>query len=125
MTQAAGVPTLPPTAHTPSAIQTGVMGRQIHVDENGDLADARAWNAQIAEVLSTQAGIIMTAEHRSVIAAVRLDFEETGETPTLLRTSRITGLDAGRLYELFHSTPAATMAHIAGLRARRARPVTG
>lgn len=124
MTPAAGVPTLPPTAHTSSPIQTGQMGRQIRVDDNGDLADPRTWNAQIADALSTQAGITMTAEHRNVIAAVRLDFDETGETPTLLRTSRITGLDAGRLCQLFHGTPAATIARIAGLRARRAHPVT-
>lgn len=120
MKQSPHVPTLPPTSGMGSVAQLASVGSGQNLKHtNGNLAERDSWNARIADLLSAQAGITMTAEHRDVIAAVRLDFAETGEMPTLLRTSRITGLDVGRLSDLFHTTPVVTMAHIAGLRTRR------
>lgn len=116
MKQQVHVPTLPPTSPTPRGTpSTSVDGHQEAGHATGNVPSNDAWNARTADVLSAQAGVRMTAEHRNVIAAVRLDFAETGEMPTLLRASRITGLDPGRLFELFHNNPAVTMAHIAGL----------
>lgn len=120
MKQSPHVPTMPPTSGTGRVAQSASIGPGQNLKHtSGDLAERDTWNARIADLLSAQAGITMTAVHRDVIAAVRLDFAETGEMPTLLRTSKITGLDVGRLSHLFRTTPVVTMAHIAGLRTRR------
>ncbi len=133
MTVPGRVPRLPPPAHQASSLEsvrvrefvaesTGTThqfitaaGRLVHVDRHGQLTDPGQWDVHVAESLSDVVGVTMTASHRNVIAAVRLDFNETGAAPTLIRTSRLTGLDVGRLVHLFPGTPARTMAYIAGL----------
>ena len=73
------------------------------------------WAPEVGETLATQIGIELTEEHRKVIAFLRSDFEEKGETATLRRVSTIGGFPTKSLFQLFPKKPAKKMAYIAGL----------
>lgn len=70
-------------------------------------------SAQTDDDRAAERGITLTAEHRNVLAAMRLDHADTGTWPTLRRTSTITGLPMDRFFALFPGAPAETMAYVA------------
>jgi tRNA 2-thiouridine synthesizing protein E len=92
-----------------------IQGRDIHVDAEGFLTDPGEWDEALAEVLSTNIGIILTDGHWSAIRFARSDFEATGETPTLRRMATVGGVPTKDMFALFPKKPAKKMAYVAGL----------
>jgi len=90
-------------------------GRELHVDEEGFLTEYDEWDPELANVLAANIGIQLTDEHLQVIAFLRDDHREQGETPTLRRVTAVGGVPTKRLFQLFPKKPAKKMAYIAGL----------
>jgi tRNA 2-thiouridine synthesizing protein E len=97
------------------ATQT-IMGREVHIDDEGFLTEPAEWNEEIGTFLAQQIGIDpLTDDHWKVIRFLRTDFDEQGETATLRRVSTIAGVGTKELYTLFPKKPARKMAYVAGL----------
>lgn len=94
---------------------TTLGGRQIHVNEEGFLTDPTEWDDELAAVLAQQIGLELTDEHRAVLAFLRDDFAQRGETATLRRASAGSGVSVKDLFRLFPQKPAKKMAYVAGL----------
>jgi len=90
-------------------------GRELHVDEEGFLTEYDEWDPELANVLAANIGIQLTDEHLQIIAFLRDDYREQGETPTLRRVTAVGGVPTKRLFQLFPKKPAKKMAYIAGL----------
>ncbi len=97
------------------ATQT-ILGREVHIDDEGFLTDPSEWSEEIAAFLAGQIGITeLTEDHWKVISFLRSDFAEQGETATLRRVSTVGGIPTKELYQLFPKKPAKKMSYIAGL----------
>ena len=93
-----------------------ILGREVHIDEEGFLTEPGEWDKEIAGFLATQIGIEdLSEEHWKVIDFLRSDFEEQGETATLRRVSTVGGVSTKQLYQLFPKKPAKKMAYVSGL----------
>lgn len=92
-----------------------IGGREVHVDDEGFLTEYDEWDAELAKVLAANIGIELTDAHAKVIAFLREDFEQQGETATLRRVSTVGGVPTKELFRLFPKKPAKKMAYIAGL----------
>ena len=90
-------------------------GRELHVDEEGFLTEYEEWDPELANVLASNIGIELTDEHLQIIAFLRDDYREQGETPTLRRVTAVGGVPTKRLFQLFPRKPAKKMAYVAGL----------
>lgn len=90
-------------------------GRELHVDEEGFLTEYDEWDPELANVLAANIGIQLTDEHLQIIAFLRDDYREQGETPTLRRVTAVGGIPTKRLFQLFPKKPAKKMAYVAGL----------
>ena len=90
-------------------------GRELHVDDEGFLTEYDEWDPELANVLAANIGIQLTDEHLQVIAFLRDDYREQGETPTLRRVTAVGGVPTKRLFQLFPKKPAKKMAYVAGL----------
>lgn len=95
---------------------TTIADREIHVDNDGFLTEFDEWDEELAKVLATAIGIdVLTEDHWTVIAFLRSDYQEQGETPTLRRVSTVGGTPTKSLFQLFPKKPARKMAYVAGL----------
>jgi len=90
-------------------------GRELHVDNEGFLTEYDEWDPELANVLAANIGIELTDEHLQIIAFLRDDYREQGETPTLRRVTAVGGVPTKRLFQLFPKKPAKKMAYVAGL----------
>jgi TusE/DsrC/DsvC family sulfur relay protein len=88
----------------------------LNLDKEGFLTNPREWTPDIAAVLATEEGIApLTERHWLVINFCRKDYERTGESPTLRRITKESGVETKELYALFPKGPAKKVARIAGL----------
>jgi tRNA 2-thiouridine synthesizing protein E len=87
----------------------------IEFDEQGFMADANAWNEDIAYALAADEGVTLTDRHWVVVNYARKEFAENGDAPTIRRITRFTDVNTKELYELFPNGPAKLAALIAGL----------
>ena len=72
--------------------------------------------AEIAEALAEEEGLApLNERHWAVIDFVRKDWGETGESPTLRRITKQSGVNTKELYALFPKGPAKKVARVAGL----------
>jgi tRNA 2-thiouridine synthesizing protein E len=94
---------------------TTISGHDVHVDDEGFLTSYDEWDVTLAQALAEQIGIGLTDEHLSVIAFLRKDYLDRGETATIRRVATVGGVPTKRLFELFPKKPAKKMAYIAGL----------
>jgi len=95
---------------------TTIADREIHVDDDGFLTEFEEWDEELATVLATAIGIEdLTEDHWKVIAFLRSDYQEQGETATLRRVSTIGGIPTKSLFQLFPKKPARKMSYVAGL----------
>jgi TusE/DsrC/DsvC family sulfur relay protein len=94
---------------------TTIDGHNLHVDDEGFLADPAEWDEDIAKSLAAGIGIELTDAHWKAIRFLRDDFARQGETATLRRVSTLGGLPIKDLFTLFPQKPAKKMAYIAGL----------
>ncbi|PWU45252.1 sulfur relay protein DsrC [Micromonospora globispora] len=94
---------------------TTIAGRDVHVDAEGFLTEYDEWDDELATRLAGQIGIDLTDAHRRIIAALREDYRQHGETATLRRVTTLTGVPTRELFALFPKKPAKKMAYVAGL----------
>ncbi len=94
---------------------TTLMGREVHVDEEGFLTEYDEWDETLAGELATQIGIEMTDAHWDVIKFLRADYAETGQTATTRRVATVGGVPVKEQFQLFPKKPGKKMAYIAGL----------
>lgn len=87
----------------------------LQFDAEGYLSDPHAWTPEIGEAIAEREGIALTDRHWLVIDFVRSEFESTGESPTLRRITKTSGVDTKEMYSLFPNGPAKLASKIAGL----------
>jgi tRNA 2-thiouridine synthesizing protein E len=91
-------------------------GRVLAVDADGNLANINDWNEDIAREIAGLEGIAeLTPQHWAVIRFMRSVFEKEGDSPSIRRLTKESGVDTKTLYQLFPKGPAKKAARIAGL----------
>lgn len=94
-----------------------VAGKEIEFDEQGFMADYKAWDKDVAVELASEIGINdLTDRHWQVIEFCRSDYEAQGDAPTLRRITQAGGVPTKELYQLFPKGPAKKVAYVAGLK---------
>jgi TusE/DsrC/DsvC family sulfur relay protein len=92
-----------------------VLGREIHLDEEGFLTDPTEWDEELAAQLAANIGLELTDRHHEVIRFARADQAAQGETPTLRRLQAAGGFPTKELFQLFPKKPAKKLSYVAGL----------
>ena len=92
-----------------------MIGKPIHINEEGFLTEYNEWDPAIGKVLAEQIGVEMTDEHWKIINFLREDFKTEGDTATSRRVQTVGGVPVKIQFELFPKKPAKKMAYIAGL----------
>ena len=88
----------------------------IVLDKEGFLADPESWTPELAALFAEEEGVgFLTPRHWAVIDFCRQDFKRTGESPTLRRITKESGVETKELYSLVPKGPAKKVARIAGL----------
>jgi len=87
----------------------------VDVNEEGFLLDSSQWTPEIAEAIAAEAGITLTDKHWQVITYCREDAASQGESPSLRRISKNSGVSMKELYALFPKGPGKLACKIAGL----------
>jgi len=95
-------------------IQT-MLGREIHVDDEGFLTEFDEWDEDLGAELAKQIDVTMTDRHWEVIRFLRADFQDRGETATTRRVDSVGGFPVKEQFALFPKKPAKKMAYVAGL----------
>ncbi len=93
-----------------------LAGKTLNLDADGNLANRNDWNESIAIEIAVIEGIPeLTAQHWAVINFMRAVFEKEGDSPSIRRLTKESGVDTKTLYQLFPKGPAKKAARIAGL----------
>lgn len=88
----------------------------LELDEDGHLANISDWNEEIATELARMEGIEnLTERHWQVINFMREEYQEKGESPSLRKLTKQSGVPTKELYALFPKGPLKKAAKIAGL----------
>ena len=93
-----------------------LLGKQLALDEDGNLKNMSDWDKEIAAELAKQEGIDeLTDRHWIVIDFMRNEYETKGDAPSIRKLTKESGVDTKELYKLFPKGPAKKAARIAGL----------
>lgn len=93
-----------------------LSGKALAVDADGNLANRGDWSEEIAREIAAMEGIPeLTAQHWAVINFMRGVFDKEGDSPSIRRLTKESGVDTKALYQLFPNGPAKKAARIAGL----------
>jgi len=93
-----------------------LLGKQLDLDEDGNLKNLADWDKEIAVELAKQEGIDeLTDRHWIVIDFMRNEYETKGDAPSIRKLTKESGVDTKELYKLFPKGPAKKAARIAGL----------
>ena len=93
-----------------------LLGKQLELDEDGNLKNLSDWDKEIAMELAKQEGIEeLTDRHWIVIEFMRNEYETKGDAPSIRKLTKESGVDTKELYKLFPKGPAKKAARIAGL----------
>jgi len=91
-------------------------GKTLALDADGNLANHNDWTADVAREIAAYEGIAdLTQQHWAVINFMRKVFEKEGDSPSIRRLTKESGVDTKTLYQLFPKGPAKKAARIAGL----------
>ena len=93
-----------------------ITGKTLALDADGNLTNRSDWNELVARELAVQEGIPeLTPQHWAVINFMRSVFDKEGDSPSIRRLTKESGVDTKTLYQLFPKGPAKRAARIAGL----------
>ena len=93
-----------------------ILGKSLAVDPDGSLVNLEDWNEEIALELARQEDIPeLTEGHWKVINYMRKIYKETGESPSIRKITKESGVDTKQMYHLFPKGPAKKAARISGL----------
>ena len=93
----------------------------IATDQHGHLADRQLWSHDVAIQLAATDQIKLTEAHWSLIEAVQIIYDETGDTPPMrllikvLRDRLDDSIDSRYLYRLYPDGPVRLASKHAGL----------
>ena len=98
-------------------METVVLGgKSLTLDADGNLANRNDWTEEVARDIAATEGISeLTPQHWAVIKFMRSVFEKEGDSPSIRRLTKESGVDTKALYQLFPKGPAKKAARIAGL----------
>lgn len=98
-------------------METVVLGgKTLALDGDGNLADRTQWTEEVAKEIAAIEGIPeLTPQHWAVINFMRSAFDKEGDSPSIRRLTKESGVDTKTLYQLFPKGPAKKAARIAGL----------
>lgn len=98
-------------------METVVLGgKTLGLDGDGNLADRNQWTEDVAKEIAAIEGISeLTQQHWAVINFMRSVFDKEGDSPSIRRLTKESGVDTKTLYQLFPKGPAKKAARIAGL----------
>jgi tRNA 2-thiouridine synthesizing protein E len=88
----------------------------IDFDAEGYMTNALQWTPEIAVELAKNNSLTLTERHWVVINFARHEYDTTGESPTIRRITKNSGVDTKELYQLFPGGPGKLVARIAGLK---------
>lgn len=95
---------------------TTLAGKTIELDADGHLSRLQDWDQALAAALAREEGIEqLTERHWLVLNFMRKEFQEKGDSPSIRRLTKESGVPTKELYELFPKGPAKKAARIAGL----------
>ncbi|KPC33804.1 Sulfurtransferase [Pseudomonas syringae pv. cilantro] len=99
-----------------------IDGRSIDLDKDGFLQDLNDWSMEVAQALSAEEGIVLSAEHIEILQLLRDFYAEFQLSPATRPLIKYTALKLGvekgnslHLNRLFNGTPAKLAAKLAGL----------
>lgn len=93
-----------------------ILGKSLAIDADGNLVNLSDWDESIARELAKEEGINdLNEKHWQVINYMRKVFSETGDSPSIRKLTKESGVDTKELYALFPKGPAKKAARIAGL----------
>ena len=93
-----------------------LAGKPLALDGDGNLANRNDWSPDVAHEIAAIEGIpALTPQHWAVINFMRRVFEKEGDSPSIRRLTKESGVDTRTLYQLFPKGPAKKAARIAGL----------
>lgn len=92
-----------------------IAGVTLDLNDEGFLTTPSQWTEEVGAELAKLIGVPMTDAHWKMIRFLRSDFDKQGETATLRRASKETGVPVKELFALFPAKPAKKMAYVAGL----------
>ena len=76
-----------------------LLGKQVALDEDGNLKNMSDWNKEIAVELAKQEGIDeLTDRHWIVIDFMRNEYETKGDAPSIRKLTKESGVDTKELY---------------------------
>lgn len=91
-----------------------IAGKLITVNEEGYLTDFSQWDEQVAEVLATEAEIILTPRHWEILRY--LQTEHINQVALSIRRIGKSGVvDIKEFYQLFPMAPLKTATKITGI----------
>jgi tRNA 2-thiouridine synthesizing protein E len=91
-------------------------GLDMEIDEDGFIQEPEKWTQGVAEDLAkTEEVENMSDDHWGVVNYIRDYYLQFGVAPPIRMLCKKTGVDLGRIYELFPSGPAKGACKIAGL----------
>lgn len=98
-------------------MQTAILGgKTLTLDADGNLAERNDWNEEVAREIAALEGIPeLTPQHWAVLNFMRSVFDKEGDSPSIRRLTKESGVDTKTLYQLFPKGPAKKAARIAGL----------
>jgi dissimilatory sulfite reductase related protein len=100
----------------PAAAAIEIKGKLLGVDADGNLVNLGDWSEEIAQEIAKMEGIeVLTEKHWAVINFMRKVFSDTGDSPSIRKLTKESGVDTKTLYALFPKGPAKKAARIAGL----------
>src|SRR5260370_6994455 len=83
-----------------------LAGKTLALDADGNLANRNDWNEEIAREIAAFEGIPeLTPQHWAVINFMRAVFEKEGDSPSIRRLTKESGVDTKNLYQLFPNVP--------------------
>lgn len=93
-----------------------IAGKTVELDADGHLANRSDWTEDMAREIAAHEGIAeLTPQHWTVINFMRTVFQKEGDSPSIRRLTKESGVDTKTLYQLFPKGPAKRAAKIAGL----------
>ena len=93
-----------------------LVGKKLELDEDSHLKNLNDWDKEVAKEFAKLEGIEeLNDRHWIVIDFMRSVFDEKGDSPSIRKLTKESGVDTKELYALFPKGPAKKAARIAGL----------
>lgn len=93
-----------------------ICGRYIEVDNDGHIKNLADWNkAVVSEIAKAEGFDELNDRHWMVINYMQKFFKEKGESPSIRKISKESGVSIKEFYSLFPKKPVKKAARISGL----------